>query len=241
MEIAWWVKMTGEKILDFIPLSHKIHRLFERAGTTKYLNSLRDEIVKARIARWKFIYENTSFDLKGKKVIEIGTGWNGIDLVFFHLFGAREIYTIDRLPHLNIITCTAGVEGLKMASVEIENIFGIEDVRKKLERLSYNSLDSFLRQMNVRYYVGKELKDIPLEDSSFDLFYAYSVLHMLPLAQLQRTLETARRILKKGAIFYSSVRFADINYNHQRSLNPYGYLRYPDWLWEIMQSRKFNY
>ncbi len=237
----WRLRLVGEKILDFIPYSHKIHQLFEESGTKECLDSIRGEYVQRKLEHWRYLYENVPINLKDKKVVEIGTGWSGIDLFFFHLLGAAEVHTVDILPHLNLRDCHASLEGLETVADEIENFSGISNIRGLLKRIPMNSLSDCLKYLNVHYHVGKELSDLKLEKESIDLFYSYSSLGHVPLPQLRRTFATAKNIVKKEGILCNNVRFIDIFYPRDGCSNPLGYLSYSEWLWEIMQSRKFNY
>ena len=240
-KVSWRLSMIGERMLDFMPFAYRIHGLFERTKSDEYLNFVQTEGVKGRINHWKFFYDNISCKLNSKKVLEIGTGWSGIDLILLHLFGVSDIYSIDKAAHLDLKVCKAGLEGLKESAGEIENTFGIDDVLNKLIRIPTDTLNAFLKHIKVHYCVGKELNEIYIEKSTIDLFYTYSCLQIIPLTELRRLLEAVTFVLKQGAILYNDVRFIDNNYKVQENLNPFGYLQYSDWLWNLIQSRKFNY
>jgi hypothetical protein len=240
VKMNWKLQLIGQRILDFVPFSEKLHKIFEKTGTNAYGHKIREILAKRKMNHWKFFCDNTSFEFKEKNVIEIGTGWEGLDLIFLHLLGVREIHTIDRIRHLNLKDCLASIEGLEMVAPDIEFIFGVQDVAGKLKQLPKNSLDALLKQMNVHYYVGTELNNLDLDESSIDLFYSYSCLHLLPLSQLNRTLQAANKMLKNDAYLYTDVRFVDIFINHDPNLNPFAYLQYSDWFWNLLQSRKFN-
>jgi hypothetical protein len=46
-------------------------------------------------ANLALIRRETGIQFNGAKVLEVGTGWHGIDLVLFSLVGATHIYTVD--------------------------------------------------------------------------------------------------------------------------------------------------
>jgi len=53
------------------------------------------------LSHLKKLQKDVDFDLCGATVLELGTGWHGLDIILFHLLGAAHIVTVDHWPHLH--------------------------------------------------------------------------------------------------------------------------------------------
>jgi len=100
----WRVKMAAQKAIGLLP-SRLAFPLNDRmVGLATGNRSARiDTIWRANkclenvsLVREAGAWRTDTLD----SVLEMGTGWHGIDLIVLHLLGGREIVTVDHWPHL---------------------------------------------------------------------------------------------------------------------------------------------
>ncbi len=84
----------------------------------------------------------------------------------------------------------------------------------------------------VRYMAPVTIDDTPFEDASFDVVISYSCFeHFLKPSAAVREIA---RLLKPGGITGHVI---DMR-NHRNFAEPLDHLRYPEWLWRLMVSRR---
>src|SRR5687768_8110038 len=104
--------MIAERFLDFVPFGDAIHARLNRAASAQYRHVIR-AMAHDKVQRWRYYVDNTGAGLHNAKVIDVGTGWTGNDLILMHLLGASEIHTVDRYPNLNLVCIQTSVDGFR--------------------------------------------------------------------------------------------------------------------------------
>jgi len=241
MKHLWRVRQLGERLLDFVPFGDKLHDAAGRLRRSDFLTLVRGDMVRAKLARWRFFRTVAGANLVGARVIDVGTGWTGNDLILLHLFGAAAVDSVDRYPHLTVACLRASVAGLQDQLPVLVAEFGLTDAEARLAAIPLDSVAETLAHLGVTAHVGRELGALPLRDGSYDLFFSHSTLQCLPVAEFERTLAAAARLVRPGGLAYNDIRFVDNNYQGGAHPSPFGFLAYSDRYWSIVQSRRFNY
>jgi hypothetical protein len=181
-------------------------------------------------------------------VLELGTGWHGIDLVLFHLLGARRIYTVDHHSHLTLASIQSHTPGI-LTSPHLERLAelapGVRERATALEWTQWATLDQALRQLNACALISRSCRtsQLGIPPGSIDVFYSYSVIHRIPEEDLTLLLQdVGRRLMRAGGVFYHRTDQCDINSQSHldQTLWSLAYLKYPDWFFDRVISGRFN-
>lgn len=237
----WWVRQAGERVLDFVPFADQLHDAAGRLRRANFLELVRRDFVRAKLARWRFFRVATDTSLQGARVLDVGTGWTGNDLILLHLLGATAIDTVDRFAHLRVDALRASVAGLRDQLPALEGEFRLPDAARRLDAIPLESVPGALAHLGVTAHVGRELEHLKLPAGTYDLFFSHSTLQCLPVTEFDRTLGAAARLVRAGGLAFNDIRFVDNNYQGGDAPSPFGFLAHSDRVWSMIQSRRFNY
>lgn len=230
-------RMFAERVMDLLPGADRVHDAIGRTGGASFLDFVRGPMVRWKLERWRFLLRVRPRLLEGARVLDLGTGWTGHDLMLMHLFGASRIDTFDRVAHLRPECIGAAREGLGLELDAIESL-GATGAAMRLKAVPTASVDAFLEHIGATSHTSVPLHAAPLAPG-YDLFFSYSTLQCLPVHDLGATMRAARSLMRAGATAFHDVRFTD-NY-YATGGSPLGFLRWPDPLWTALQSRFNNH
>ena len=192
----WRVKVAIQNIISLLPKSigFKINKIFVEIaiGDINQRIDYHKRILKG-LRNIEILYRELNFSLSGKTVLELGTGWHGIDLLIFYLLGANKIITIDHYAHLRIDVCLNAIKHfqnseylnllLKLKYSE-NRMTQLMEISKRTINLN---IKFFLELMRIQYLIvsASEYKKLPIKKNySIDLFYSESVLQRIPVKYL---------------------------------------------------------
>jgi hypothetical protein len=241
----WRIKLFSQKLVDILPgnLGLKINFAIQRRmGNVGKLN--KEKLLLRGIDSIKFLQSRANYKFQGSKVLEVGTGWHANDILLFYMLGVAEIYTCDHLPHLqeNLALSAVRIIGSHLDILSKQCDTDINLLQKRFDRIaSIKTLTDLLYACNINYIASQKLHEINFPESYFDLFFSRSVLQRVPISDLSAYLQNAYRALRIGGISYHIIHHADHNARHDDKLEALHYLRYGDKLYDLLQSKRFNY
>ena len=246
--MKWYVKLTAQKFVSFLPSS--IRRPINK-GLTKYFGmstkKISDGKIKSEIDRGlavaRFLTQNTEKEFSSFRILELGSGWHGSDLILFYLLGCDRIMTVDVIRLLDSQFLVRFIAGFEMNLQHISKESGVEltTIKHRYKRIS-NCLSwhDFLLVTGFEYCAPARLVDVTSE-VKFDIFYSYSVLHRMKIGELNEVLKAAINLCADN--FYSChiIHHYDHNARHDIELNPIHYLKYSERRWNLLQTDLVNY
>ncbi len=200
-----------------------------------------------------FLRLKSGCTVEGKTILELGTGWLGVDLLLFYLLGAKKIYTVDHHPHLTYSTFKnllvwidtkpdvlgqMGKFGLCPDSLLQQRFVHVKDVHAQC-----SNLHQMLQTMHIEYCISHSCRTTPLAlpSKGIDIFYSESVLQRIPEEDLRDTIQdAATRLLSPTGVFFHRVNPLDVNAHLDRRLWYLNYLRYSDFFFRVFYSGKLN-
>ena len=189
------------------------------------------ELAKASIGHWNRVMSTSyvrprlkstiaCFNAAGippaRVVVEQGTGWLGLDLVLFHLAGARRIVTYDTTPWLREEILRYNARALVLLTSLVKGWRGTDAgaVDERAERL-VRSLDSpwpaLLEHLGVTLRMTRSMERPEIGSDSVDLFYSHSVLQFVTPGDLETLLAHARRFLRPSGLSFHIVDCGDVH------------------------------
>jgi len=250
--MIYWTKVIIQKIIGFLPFSTAIK--LNQFIVEKITGSLESKLdYKHRINKGlnnlALLKEKSGIDYLGRQVLELGTGWHGIDLLLFYLTGAKSITTIDHFEHLN----------LSELNISIDNILEFDYSRfihqsvikedrlshlKMIRKIEYSTINEILKKLNINYLVldYNNLEDLSSKLKNVDILYSESVLQRLEHGHLHKLQLTLKTIASQDFYFFHRIDQCDINSQAHvgSSRNRLKFLRYSDLIFGLLNSRKLN-
>lgn len=248
----WRVKVLLQNIIGLLPgrLGFKANEILVnlvRGGVSERLDP-KERILKG-IENIELLQRHTGFELAGKKVLEVGSGWHGIDLLLFFVLGAEKITALDQnrnltlapllsqIPHFQDPECLRRLRALKFSEDRLKALLSAEN--------NFETLDDLLAFMNVSYLVehSSGYGRLPIEHGSIDLFFSESVIHRIPTKHLEQLMSlVGTSLMTEDAVFFHRTDQKDINsLDHvDQGLWGLNYLRYSDFVFDWFLSGKLN-
>ena len=231
-------------MLGAVPYGFGVHEFVKRASDRGARFMVADSIRKT--LRMKVERFNRADIEPPETVVEPGTGWLGLDLVLFHLAGARRVLTYDTMPWLRTELLRRNAEVLADATDTVKRWRGTVpgDVDERAERLR-TSLDAsrgtLLKRLGVTARVTRSMGRPEGDSASVDLFYTDSVMQFVAPGDLTVLVREARRFLKPSGRCFHVVDCRDSHAQHDRRIPPLAYLAWPEPAWNLLTSRYLNY
>ena len=239
----WRVKAVVQAILSEIPLGDRVNDTLQRTLGARKANRLSGGVKgKLRgLTRMQEALAEARFDLHGKDLLEIGTGWAPVHAVYLSLLGAR-VTTFDVKRRLK---ASYARRALAAMLDEIPS-------QAKLNSEQRNSLDSFLRgrmdldallhALDVTYVapVGDAFL-LQLPAVSFDLVFSMDVLEHVRPDDMDVILRGQRHILRPGGLAYHDIGLGDHLTSVDSSITFSNFLQYDGWLWRYLGENQLAY
>lgn len=186
------------------------------------------------------------FDLSGKRVMELGTGWR-VDLpIGLHLCGVRSVVTYDLYRHLKPGLVMSAVATLARNRSVVSEIFrGLADpaeVEYRLDRLARAAdVGELFRLAGIEYHAPADGTRTGLPHGSIDLHMSFTVLQHVPSVVLVDILREATRVLSPGGLACHHIDLSDQFAQADPSINRSNFLRFSDEEWATYSSNQFAY
>jgi hypothetical protein len=246
----WRVKVAAQNVLGWLPgsLGFKANE-----ASVRYLRGYVDRTdthkrIDKGISNLALIQRHTAVSFKGLTILEVGTGWHGIDLVLFNLVGARHIHTVDHHRHLTLQSLQTHTPEILLPHY-LERLSELAPgVRQRVAALKWEkwvTLDEALRDLSVTLWISRSCltHGLDIAPESIDIFYSDSVLHRIPEKDLASLLkDVGERLMRSGSVCFHRTDQCDINSQSHLDTNLWrlAYLKYPDWFFDTIISGRFN-
>ena len=233
----WRVKILVQAVLARLPGGQKINYMLQR---------LRGSAAPARLAAHaiSILRElnevNRFVRLQGARVVEIGTGWEAPGPLCLYLMGTQSICTYDHVRHLRHGMV---LKFLDAVYANLDEIAAITSISRNtlLERLlqlkSASDVEALLDRAGISYMAPADAAHTGLPDKSVDLIYSREVMEHVSEDFVGPLTDECRRILRPGGMAFHAISLGD----HFATKSRVNFLRYPQWLWDLLVKNKIAY
>jgi SAM-dependent methyltransferase len=230
----WQLKGLLQKGLCVVPGGRNLNdRLQRRVGELRNF----ERNVAGKIEDWQLSLKylrDVNFDVRGKTVVEIGTGWQPVLPICFSLAGARRIITFDIVRHLDV-GLTFRMMGLLETHLDtIAHASGnsAERVRRSYQKLrQVGNVQTLLKRAQVKYCAPADARETCLPPGSVDLIYSNSVMEHVPKDVILELMRESFRILRPGGLALHNVACNDHYAHMDRTISFVNYLRFTESQW----------
>jgi SAM-dependent methyltransferase len=187
-----------------------------------------------------------AFEIRGKRVMEVGTGWR-VDLpIALFLCGAKSIVTYDIHRHLKPRLVTSAIATLWRNRERVADILAPFADRDELaDRLKRLARAADIRDVfgiaGIEYRAPADATRSGLPAGSIDLHLSYTVLQHIPYAVLIDLLREAGRVLAPGGLACHHIDLSDQFARADASISRAHFLRYSDAEWAPYGANQFAY
>lgn len=235
----WVIKLLIHFILNYIPYGEKINYFFQIIKGTHNLNRYKN-LVSSEI--YNFTNLQQYIKIEGKKILDIGTGWNMFNPLLFYILGAEEVKTVDIKRHVRFSLVKKIIISIEFNLQLISERIGIpiEVLRIRLLHIKMaNNINELCSLANIYYLAPYEpqLTDIP--DQNVDIIFSHSVFEHISLPKIINLITVSKRILKRDGICYHHISLHD--HFAEFGVSSINFLKYSDGLWFFLTNNKFSY
>jgi SAM-dependent methyltransferase len=188
----------------------------------------------------------TGFDIRGKTVLEVGTG-RMVDLpIGMWLCGAARVITVDLNRYLSPTLVAEARDIVRRAPEKVVDLFGRKDDALFQERLSvligtHVPDGKVLNAMNIEYMSPADAAHLPLAAGSIDMHVSHTVMEHIPENVLAAILVEAKRIIAPGGLLIHNIDPSDHFSHDDASITRINFLRFTDAEWEMWGGNQFMY
>jgi SAM-dependent methyltransferase len=240
----WRIKAVVQAILSKVPMGERVNDLLQltlgghkRSGLSHSIGGQLSELARMQAALCE-----ANFELQGKDVLEVGTGWDPIYAVYLSLLGA-QVTTFDVVRHLK----PGSYVKLLLANF-LEKVSNQGDLDKERRAL----LDSFLQRkidwetllqtLNITYVAPvRDSYLLELPASSFDMVFSMAVLEHAKPKDIEVILLGQKHILRPGGLAYHDIGLGDHCTSIDSSITFANFLKYDGWLWKYLGENRLAY
>jgi SAM-dependent methyltransferase len=186
------------------------------------------------------------FDLRDKRVMEVGTGWR-VDLpIGLHLCGARSVVTYDLRrylkPRLVMSAVAMLVRRRKAVGEAFRELVDPAEVDRRLDRLGQaGNVRELFRLAGIEYRAPADAVRTGLPAASVDLHMSFTVLQHIPYTVLVDILREASRVLAPNGLACHHIDLSDQFAQADPSISRTNFLRFSDEEWAQYSSNQFAY
>ena len=191
-------------------------------------------------------------EVKGKTIFEVGTGHNPIVPIGFFLCGAEKIVTVDLHRRLDFGILKKSLGWMAENRDEVCRYYDavanpqITQIPQIIERMDLiDSLkempEKFLSEANIQYLAPADAANTRLADESVDYHISTTVFEHIPVADIERILKEAKRILRDDGIAIHFIDLSDHFQHQDKSITRINFLRYSEKEWDRIVNNEFAY
>lgn len=163
------------------------------------------------------------YSLKGKEIVELGTGWIPILPYYFYYLGrAKKIQTYDINEHIS-------VEKVIEFNAYFEKEFNIETQTDSSKKIPIPK--------QITYYPNTNFITEKIEPNSVDVFFSRYVLPHVLEPTLTEIIKKAHAILKKNGLMIHFLSMSDLRSHGDSSLSMWDFLQYSEEEWKKISTR----
>ena len=238
-ELHWKTKGIIQKCISLTPSGTKLNTRLQRlcGGMRNF-----DDNVAAKVSDWALSMEylaDADFSVRGKRLLEIGTGWHPALPFCFILSGAGSVATFDIVRLLEEKTVFELLDCLQNHSATIAGSAqeAPETIRARIADLRRSgSLGELFKKSHIDYFAPADGRATGIESNSIDLVYSNSVLEHVPKESIRALMEEGFRVLKPGGLAMHNVGCNDHYAFFDKSISFVNFLQYNEQEWRFWNN-----
>ena len=235
----WRRRVLAYKAIGYLPFAEKIMDVARLLTGT----SRGQQGHPAPIRQMLQMLQRTDKSVKGKRILEIGAGWQPVVPALFYGMGAGSILMTDIVKHMRKSYVEATVRYCIDHAREIANLTSIsqDDLELRWRKLLPGS-GNWVKQwydLGITYKAPFDMTTSKLPMASFDMIYSYSCMNYIPLLQLRKIFSVSANLLdRSGWIAHNIHVYDDLSSSEREKWN---FLRFSEKEWDRIGNCRLHY
>ena len=227
--MKWKLQLARDALKTALPFRDGLRRLKRRISgypgiTANFDSALADAFALIRLLR------ASGFEIRGSRVLEIGSGWFPITPILFYLLGARRIVLTDICRYMDEGTFRTARDHILNNADKIAAALEIERA----------AIGAALEKADKPADLGFEYQ-VPFEPDSqsggtMDLIVSRTVLEHIPAGVLSRLVPAWLGVLSGGGLMAHAIDMSDHFEHHDKSISRINFLRYGETAWRLVNA-----
>lgn len=231
----WRIKAATQGLMSRLPGGAVANDLLQRllGGRRDVSGHIRSKVEDDWLVHMSHL-RLLGFDLTGRHLLEVGTGWLPVMPLCFALAGIGRVTTIDLNRHLRPGAVHQALQRLQPYLDAIARACGAppEEVRSRWESLAAQPNErAVLEDARIDYQAPGDATRTGLPARGVDIVFSNSVLEHMPKSVLDALMVESRRILADDGFILHGVNCGDHYSYFDRSITPIHYLRFTEREW----------
>lgn len=231
----WQVRFLRNAISGLIPFTENLRKLKRKLPA--YPVSVDEWTLEQGIKQIK-ILRSLGYEIRGKRVMEIGTGWQPIIPLLLSLSGAERIFLIDIQKLLDARAFFSTVNGLVPHLTKISERLRVKrhDLEKASNIQAGKPLSYYLEYFNMEYRAPCDILTAYLPHKSIDLIISRSVLEHIRPHLLRRLFVAFSPLLKNDGRMFHIVDNSDHWEHGDKRISRLNFLKFGERLFSLICS-----
>ncbi len=238
--MLWQVKFARNFAFALLPFPDTLRRV--KRVVFPYSTTLDPWTVEQGLRQIEMLRQS-GCDVRGRTVVELGSGWQPIIPLLMHLAGAERVILTDTQRLLDARLLAGTGSALCAFADLIGKRLGIAPhaVRQTLEVRSEAGLPALLARFGLEYRAPFDATATGLPDESVDVFVSRAVLEHIRPDTIRGIFRESRRILKPDGRVCHIVDNSDHWSHVDDGLSRVNFLKYPEWAWPFFCVNPLDY
>ena len=239
--MRWQMKALLDNCKGLVPFQNTLRRLKRRVVPYRPSYSRGAYAIDEGLIQVQWLRE-TLGPLDGKKILEIGSGWELLLPMLFSLCGAERVYLTDLTALLDKYTLAGGLDSFRrnrqrildtlyLDAAEFDRRFGAEIESQK----------QFLAKNGLVYLAPCDCRRLSLEDATLDVITSRSVFEHIPPAVIEDILKECYRLLVPGGLVCHFVDNSDHWEHSDKTISRVNFLQFSDRAFRFTYLNALNY
>ncbi len=231
----WRVKAIVQGVLSRAPGGMWVNSGLQAlaGGRRDLAQHVDDKVVDDWLVHARHLRE-LNFELPGRTMLEVGTGWLPVMPLCFALAGVARCITIDlnrhlQLRHVPAVLARLGAHLDAMAQACGQSAAPLRERWQAWANIKDGA--ALLRAAGIEYQAPGDATASGLGAASVDLVFSNSVLEHVPAAVLAALMVETVRLLRPGGLALHNVNCGDHYAYFDRSITAVDYLRFSEREW----------
>lgn len=240
---TWIAKSIVVNLLSRLPFHEKLHFWGQKLLGKHELDA--DEMFRRAGELYRLLH-HVGDTARGRRVLEIGTGWFPFVPLMARLLGAERVVTVDIHPWLSLenVEDTVGALGVRLGDLAGISGAAEEELSReycRLQKLLTRADDArdLMRRAGIEYLCPYDMTKNDFPDDSFDVAFSSNVLEHVPpetLRDIHR--QTARVLDDRGWAIH---RFNPGDHYKTFTGNPCNFLKFSERTWRMLGGHGLSY
>jgi predicted small metal-binding protein len=235
----WRRRVIAYKAIGYLPFAEKIMDVVRLLTST----SREQQGHPGTIRQMLQMLQRADKSVKGKRILEIGAGWQPVLPVLFYGMGAGSILMSDIVKHMRKSYVEETVRYCIDHAREIAGLTSISQDDLELRwRKMLPSSGNWVKQwhdLGITYKAPFDMTTSKLPTASFDMIYSYSCMNYIPLMQLRRIFsESAYLLARSGWIAHNIHVYDDLP---SSELEKWNFLCFSEKEWDRIGNCRLHY